>query len=105
MKPGDADLRQDQINHIKLLYESKDWEGLLQLESTVTRIAHEIETTDPSEAGGCYLYLGTAHKDLGTRESDIEPAIVCLQKLSKWQRRRLMMLYKYGACSVLLNAI
>jgi len=58
MKPGAADLRQDQINHIKLLYESKDWEVLLQLESTVTRVANEIETsTDPSEAGGCYLYL------------------------------------------------
>ena len=57
MKPGAADLRQDQINHIKLLYESKDWEGLLQLESTVTRVANEIETTDPSEAAGCYLYV------------------------------------------------
>jgi len=105
MKPGTADLRQDQINHIKLLYESKDWEGLLQLESIMIRVANEIETTDPSEAGGCYLYLDTAHKDLVTRESGIEPAIVSSKKLSKWLSRRLMMLYKYGACSVLLNAI
>jgi len=31
----------------------------------VTRVANEIENTDPSEAGECYHYLGIAHKELG----------------------------------------
>jgi len=61
------------------LFESRDWEGLLQLESTVSVAARMLENTHPSEAGMCYHNLGIAHKELG-REGDIDQAIVRFQK-------------------------
>jgi len=61
------------------LYESKDWEGILQLESTGNRHATIIKNYNPSEAGMWYYNLGFAHKELG-REGGIDRAIACFQK-------------------------
>jgi len=69
----------NQISIINQLFASGDGEGLLQLESTVTRVANEIEKTHPLQAGECYYYLGTAHKGL-SREGGIDQEIVCYQK-------------------------
>jgi len=73
------DQERNQMNSFNQLFESKDWEGVLQLESTVTRVANEIENTHPSNAGICYHYLGTAHKEL-RREGGVDQAIVHFQK-------------------------
>jgi len=58
---------------------SGDWEGVLQLESTATRVANEIENTHPLQAGIYYLYLGDAHKEL-RREGGIQKVNLHFQK-------------------------
>jgi len=61
------------------LYWSKDWEGYLKLEATVTRVANEIENMDPEAAGTYYYCLANVHRELG-REGGVDRAIVCYQK-------------------------
>ena len=68
-----------QMSSFGQMFESKDWEGVLQLESTATRDANKIENTDPWQAGIYYLYLGGAHKEL-RREGGADQAIVHFQK-------------------------
>jgi len=61
------------------LYESKDWEGVLTLESRLITIAKLLEDPEPSEAGDVYFNLGFAHKSLG-REGGIDQAIMYYKK-------------------------
>ena len=69
----------NQMSIFNQLWESGNWEGMLQLESTVSDAAKMLENTHPLEAGMSCYYLGTAHKELG-REGGVEQAIVCFQK-------------------------
>jgi tetratricopeptide (TPR) repeat protein len=69
----------NQMSIFNQMFTSKDWEGIFQTESTVTRAAKMLENDHPLIAGSCYYYLATAHKELG-REGGIEQAIVCFQK-------------------------
>jgi len=71
-----AALERDQLLNqtriFKQLSKSRDWEGLLQLESTVSDAA---KNTYPRY----YNYLAVAHRQLG-REGCIDQAIVCFRK-------------------------
>jgi len=78
-----ATLERDQLlNQMRIfnqLFESRDWEGILQLVSTGSDAATIIENTNPSGAGRYYYNLGIAHKKVG-REGGIAQAIACFQK-------------------------
>ena len=69
----------NQLRSFDQLFESKDWEGILQRELTVSDAAKMLENSHPSEAGMCYYNLGTAHRELG-REGGANQAILCVQK-------------------------
>jgi len=76
------DQERNQMSSFHPLFMSGDWEGVLQLESTATRVATEIESTDPLQAAIYYLYLGGAHKELG-REGGVDQAIVHYDQASR----------------------
>jgi len=69
----------NQLRSFDQLFESKDWEGILQRELTVSDAAKMLKNSHPSEAGMCYYNLGTAHRELG-REGGANQAILCVQK-------------------------
>jgi len=52
---------------------SRDWEGLLELESEMSAFAKTSESSHPSLACGINYNLGAAHKEMG-REGGIEQA-------------------------------
>ena len=61
---------------------SRDWAGLLELESEMSVIANN----DPGAAGTINYNLGLAHKSLG-REGDIEEATLYYQKAIKMAKK------------------
>jgi len=78
-----APLTQDQLNHLiatfNQLYNSRDWEGALALESQMTRVAKIFEIPNPSYAGRIYHHLADIHRELG-REGSMEQVILYYKK-------------------------
>ena len=65
----------DNVSTSNQLYESEDWEGLLELESEMSAIA----SNDPGAAIVINFILGDAHKELG-REGGIKRATLYFKK-------------------------
>ena len=61
------------------LFRSRDWAGMLQLESEMPAIASRDEGSNPGRAGSINLMLGAAHKEMG-REGGIEEATLYFNK-------------------------
>jgi len=49
------------------LYTSKDWAGMLQLESKISVIANTFESSNPAHACRINFNLGAAHKEIAKR--------------------------------------
>ena len=64
------------------LWESRDWEGILKLESTVTRVVNEIENMDPAAAGQYYSKTPLPTENWATRGASCNQSCIS-EKLSK----------------------
>jgi len=69
----DSDQSSQLRKNFKQLCVSRDWEGLLELESEMSAFAKISESSNPSLACGINYNLGAAHKEMG-REGGIEQA-------------------------------
>ena len=72
----------DDVATFMQLYTSRDWAGLLEIESKMIAVVKMFESSNPELAGCISWNLGTAHRELG-REGGIEHATSYFKKAAE----------------------